>query len=394
MISPKLPAFRLAISFAAAAACLLCWGFAHGSERTVTLVPDPEGTTETGEGQGRFRDVADNLFAADYREAYSYDAARVQLTYATQGATFTGRLVGTGLKPHLAYQVKFFAPNGTTAMVPIGRLGRWWASGNPLNVTDEFYEANQDTVAFDSFLVFDYFVTDAAGGVDRNLSLDSTYHVLYRTGPPGTPGVRARQENDGELIAATVAPSASADPDGDPSTPAPYDQDAVAETVEVYGEREHTGGNSRPLPGTAALEEGAYTVRLILTEEAFHAFGNDFGGNYASALRSPTGEDVGFTIAAGSASSGSDGAGGGGCFIATAVYGSVHHPVIGQLRGFRDRRLCVSPAGNAFVETYYAVSPTPAAYLRRSALLRCMGARVVGSWGRWAGQHSLGLGND
>ena len=389
MISPRLSASGLSIRFAAGGLCLLCWGLVQGGERTITLVPDPEGTTETGEGQGRFRDAADNLFATDYRETYSYGAAQVRLTYATAGTTFTARLNGTGLKPYSAYQVKFFAPNGTTAMVPIGRLGRWWAGGNPLNVTDEFYEANQDTVAFDSFLVFDYFVTDAAGSVDRNLSLDSTYHVLWRTGPPGVPGVRDRQENDGEYVTATVDPAANTDPDGDPSTPAPYGQDAVAATVEVYGERENTGGNVRPLPGAAVLEEGAYTVRFILTEESFHAFGNDFGGNYASALRSPTDEDVSFTIAAVSASSG--GGGGGGCFIATAVYGSVHHPVIGQLRGFRDRRLSVSPAGNAFVETYYAVSPTPAAYLKRSALLRCMGARVVGSWGRWAGLNAVHL---
>lgn len=48
----------------------------------------------------------------------------------------------------------------------------------------------------------------------------------------------------------------------------------------------------------------------------------------------------------------------GGCYIATAVYGSYDAPAVMTLRGFRDRRLVNSVAGRGFIRFYYAVSPT------------------------------------
>lgn len=48
----------------------------------------------------------------------------------------------------------------------------------------------------------------------------------------------------------------------------------------------------------------------------------------------------------------------GGCYIATAVYGSYDCPEVWTLRRFRDERLALSRFGRLFVRTYYAVSPT------------------------------------
>ncbi|MBJ6723486.1 MXAN_6640 family putative metalloprotease [Geomesophilobacter sediminis] len=48
---------------------------------------------------------------------------------------------------------------------------------------------------------------------------------------------------------------------------------------------------------------------------------------------------------------------GGGCFIATAAYGSYLHPKVAELRQFRDRYLMTNAPGRAFVAAYYAVSP-------------------------------------
>ena len=48
----------------------------------------------------------------------------------------------------------------------------------------------------------------------------------------------------------------------------------------------------------------------------------------------------------------------GGCYIATAVYGSYDCPEVWTLRRFRDEKLMKSFAGRTFVKTYYAVSPT------------------------------------
>ena len=48
----------------------------------------------------------------------------------------------------------------------------------------------------------------------------------------------------------------------------------------------------------------------------------------------------------------------GGCYIATAVYGSYDCPEVWTLRRFRDFTLAESWYGRAFIKTYYAISPT------------------------------------
>lgn len=62
--------------------------------------------------------------------------------------------------------------------------------------------------------------------------------------------------------------------------------------------------------------------------------------------------------------------GGGGCFIATAAYGSYQEKHVQILRQFRDRYLLTSTAGRAFVRFYYRHSPAVAAIIADSAFLR------------------------
>ena len=48
----------------------------------------------------------------------------------------------------------------------------------------------------------------------------------------------------------------------------------------------------------------------------------------------------------------------GGCYIATAVYGSYDCPQVWTLRRFRDYTLAKTWYGRTFIRLYYAISPT------------------------------------
>lgn len=70
------------------------------------------------------------------------------------------------------------------------------------------------------------------------------------------------------------------------------------------------------------------------------------------------------------------GVGAGGCFIATAAYGSELEPHVMALRDFRDRYLRQNAAGRAFIRAYYRHSPPVAALIARHESLRSV-ARIV-----------------
>ena len=48
----------------------------------------------------------------------------------------------------------------------------------------------------------------------------------------------------------------------------------------------------------------------------------------------------------------------GGCYVATAVYGSYDCPQVWTLRRYRDYTLAETWYGRMFIRTYYAISPT------------------------------------
>jgi hypothetical protein len=66
----------------------------------------------------------------------------------------------------------------------------------------------------------------------------------------------------------------------------------------------------------------------------------------------------------------SGGGSGGGCFIATAAYGSLLERHVRLLCQFRDRFLLTNGPGKIFVKYYYKYSPPAAHFISRHAVLR------------------------
>ena len=93
-------------------------------------------------------------------------------------------------------------------------------------------------------------------------------------------------------------------------------------------------------------------------------------------LKAPAGRQVGVLNLNSPGSGVVSTSGGGGCFVATAAYGSALEPEVMALRRFRDRHLVTNAPGRSFVALYYRYSPAAAEVIARHPSLR-FAARVA-----------------
>ena len=122
-------------------------------------------------------------------------------------------------------------------------------------------------------------------------------------------------------------------------------------------------GNSVSGPTTAKAGDPV-TLTVTYDETKYDLTALTYNGTDILSAKSFTMPDEDVTIAATftaknpGGNTGDNTSGGGGCYIATSVYGSYDCPQVWTLRRFRDDVLGQTWYGRLFIKAYYATSPT------------------------------------
>ncbi|MBN2170982.1 MAG: cellulase family glycosylhydrolase [Candidatus Krumholzibacteriota bacterium] len=247
---------------------------AAGTRATIELVADGDVTTWP-DTPYRGRDIAANSYSRWFQDSVIYEQSSVTVSYTAAGSgTFTGHLSAADLKPNFAYQIKLVGkPAGLWGAAGddatneiLGYAGRWWRhQPNPGNASDADYEAHHDDpdYIYEGYLLFDFILTDRYGAAERDLLLDSSYHVLWwehqRTPGPCDSPVRWQTVSGGP---------------GEPTHA--YAEELAPVDVGVYAEIE------RLCTGETTLPAGSYKCRFVLTEESFHQTGESADPDWTS----------------------------------------------------------------------------------------------------------------
>jgi uncharacterized repeat protein (TIGR02543 family) len=125
-----------------------------------------------------------------------------------------------------------------------------------------------------------------------------------------------------------------------------------------------TGGTTDPSPGTYTYDTGT-TVSVTATANSgytFSGWSGDASGTsnpISITMNSNKSIKANFTQ-----TGGGDSEEGGGCFIATACYGTPMAEEVKILCAFRDQYLVTNPLGRDLVKLYYHLSPEVASFIR------------------------------
>ena len=230
----------------------------------------------------RCLDVAARAYSRQVLEGFSYtDAAAVKrpevtMEYLAQAEAFTGRIRGAGLKPNFAYQMKLWGnyKDNPDGFAKIGYTGRWRLPGRGTNYKDEDYKKYPHKEEVEAYLLFDFFVTDSKGNVDKEFYADSSLHVLFNSSTQRSPTEAdacqvpvIRTATDGALYA-------------NPKVSLRMHRLYAESEQNMQGEKDHR----KPI-GRAFLPPGKYRAEVVLTEESFHGYGD--AGFWATVMTAP-----------------------------------------------------------------------------------------------------------
>ncbi len=136
------------------------------------------------------------------------------------------------------------------------------------------------------------------------------------------------------------------------------------------------GGTTSPAPGTYMHDYGTQ-VQVTATPNSGYQFSGWTGAVTGTTNPVTITMDADKSITANFSSTQTGGTGGGdgggkkgGCFIATAAYGSRLHPNLDILRDFRDEYLRRCKIGRMLVKIYYKYSPSMADFIAEHKVLR------------------------
>jgi len=227
----------------------------------------------------RFLDVGARAYSREFASKFSYTdpnsrRPEVRLAYLRRAETFVGRLTGHGLKPNFAYQIKLRGIfSDQTAFERIGRLGRWRLPGRGTNYLDSVYEAFPFKELVESYLLFDFAITNPQGQLDKEFYADSTLHVLWNLNyqrvprPTDTRPLAVFRESADRLLYSNPRP------------------DLSTQMIFAESEQHALAPNNRPPVNETFLPIGKYTAELALTEESFHGYGDN--GFWATVMVAP-----------------------------------------------------------------------------------------------------------
>ena len=135
------------------------------------------------------------------------------------------------------------------------------------------------------------------------------------------------------------------------------------------------GGTTNPAPGSHPCDSGDQVsiTAVPYSGYQFSGWSGDVSGT-SNPITINMNEDKSVQanfalIPSGGDEDGGD-KGGGGCFIASAAYGSPLHPNVEVLRNFRDRYLMTNRLGQEFVNLYYKYSPFFSAIIAKQKILK------------------------